>query len=489
MANATIVAVAVAYFAVLVGIGIWATRRTKTHADFFIAGKGVGLFAIALATMSSAISGFLFIGGPGFVYQFGFGALLLTFPASVSFALAWYLLAKRMRLLGHGREILTIPDALVARFGGESTRALSAVAILVGMTGYLAVQVLAMGFILAFVFDIGLAAAVVVGVAIVVSYAVAGGMVAGVYTDVVQGGIMVVASVVIFALALQTGGGLGNMVTTIAAEAADYVGPWGLLPAAVPIAFYLVFSVGILGQPHVAHKFLMIKDPRLLKWGAVVAAVTAMVASLVMFSVGTVVRHLDVTGQLAVGIADEAAPLFMLNYTPDLLAGVFFAGVASASMSTADSFLNIGSAALVRDLPKAAGRPLSDRAQLVWGRIATVVLGVLAGAVAIFSGELVAVLGIFGWGTFAAAIAPALGLGLNWKRATREGALASIAAGTLVQAFLGLNMNQGWFPGLLPGHVAEVAVSFLVGFLVFIVVSFATSPRPLEEDVALVMEL
>lgn len=487
MTDPLLIGVALAYFALLIGIGIWATRRTKTSEDFFIAGKGVGLVAIALATMSSAISGFLFIGGPGFQYALGFGALMLTFPASVSFALAWYLLAKRMRLLGKGRQILTIPDAIHARFGDEATRALAAIAILVGVAGYLATQVLALGFILSVLFGIGLELAVLVGVAFVVSYAFAGGMIAGVYTDVAQGAIMVVASVIIFVLALQTGGGLGNMVQTIAGQAQDYVRPWGISPAATAIGFYLVLSVGIIGQPHVAHKFLMIDDPRKLKWGAVVAAVTAMIASLIMLGVGTVARYLAVTGEITLASPDQAAPVFIANYTPSILAGIFFAGVASASMSTSDSFLNIGSAALVRDLPKAFGTELEDQRQLRWGRVSVVVLGALAGAVAIFSRELVAILGVFGWGTFAAALGPALGLGLNWKRATREAAIASIGTGVAMQAILELNANQGWYE-LLPSHVYRAAVSFLVSFIVFIVVSFMTSEKDVAADVEAVMD-
>mgnify|MGYP000571706848 CR=1 FL=1 len=84
--NSTIVAISAGYFGLMIVIGLWAARRTKTASDFFVAGKGVGLVAIALATMSSAMSGFLFIGGPGIQYQFGFGTLMLTMPAAVSFA-------------------------------------------------------------------------------------------------------------------------------------------------------------------------------------------------------------------------------------------------------------------------------------------------------------------------------------------------------------------------------------------------------------------
>ena len=485
--NATIIVVAAIYFVGMIAIGLWAAARTRTSADYFVAGKGVGMWAIALATMSSAMSGFLFIGGPGIHYQFGFGTLMLTFPAAASFAIAWYLLGKRMRLLAAVRPMMTVPDAIHARYDSNLARGLAAVAILLGVIGYLATQTLAMGVIMARIFDLAVWQGVVLGVAIVAVYATAGGMIAGIYTDVAQGGIMLVAALITFVLALETGGGMGNMIQTIGASDPDWVSPWGTLGPGIVIGWYFVFALGILGQPQVAHKFYMIREPKRMKWGAVVAAAAAMVTSLVWLSVGTVTRYLSETGELVLPMADDAAPQFMLQYAPALLAGVFFAGVAAASMSTADSFLNIGAAAIVRDLPLAFGREPDAEAQLRWGRIVTVTLAVAAGGVAIGSGQLVAVLGIFGWGTFAAALAPALGLGLNWSRATPAAAIASLAVGVLLQVLLELNAALGWAPDLLPGHVYRAAVSFVLSFIVFIAVSLVTKPRTLAADVEAVM--
>lgn len=489
MTDVTIITVAAVYFVAVLGIGVWAARRTKTHEDYYIAGKGVGLIAIALATMSSAMSGFLFIGGPGIMYSLGFGTLLLTFPGSVSFALAWYLVAKRMRLLAQTRSAMTVPDAVHARFQSDLARGAAAAAVLFGVVGYLAVQVGAMGVILAFIFDTSFEVGVLLGVGIVVSYSVAGGMIAGVYTDVVQGMLMVVAAGVIFFLALSEGGGLGNMVAGIAEASPDYVGPWGLLPAAIPLGWYLVFSLGILGQPHIVHKFYMINDPRRMKWGALLAAAAGMVASLVMLSVGLAMRYFAEAEGIVLATPDDAAPTFMADHAPSLLAGLFFAGVAAASMSTADSFLNIGSAAIVRDLPLAFGRETSPRTQFVWGRITTALIGVAAGLFVLGFEDILAAVGIFGWTILAAALAPSLGLGLNWKRATKWGAVSSIATGLVVGGFLGLNNSQGWFPDLLPGHLYWAALVFLLSFLVFIVVSLLTPRQALPADVEVVMDL
>ena len=78
-------------------------------------------------------------------------------------------------------------------------------------------------------------------------------------------------------------------------------------------------------------------------------------------------------------------------------------------MSTADSFLNIGAAAVVHDIPRAL-RGKSLKNELYWARVATVAIAVVATVFALFSGDLVALLGAFGWGTFAAALVPTVAI-------------------------------------------------------------------------------
>lgn len=73
--------VGLAYFAICAAIAIWATRRTRTADDFFVAGRGVGLVPFAIAAMASTLSGFAFIGGTGLVYSVGMTAIFLILPA------------------------------------------------------------------------------------------------------------------------------------------------------------------------------------------------------------------------------------------------------------------------------------------------------------------------------------------------------------------------------------------------------------------------
>ena len=108
----TIVAVAIVYFAIVSGIGVWATRRTRTASDFFIAGQGIGLIALAIAAMAATLSGFAFIGGPGLIYTIGLGAIFIVLPAGMTNTMTAWALATKLRLLGeavlshHGKVLL-----------------------------------------------------------------------------------------------------------------------------------------------------------------------------------------------------------------------------------------------------------------------------------------------------------------------------------------------------------------------------------------------
>jgi Na+/proline symporter len=198
-------------------------------------------------------------------------------------------------------------------------------------------------------------------------------------------------------------------------------------------------------------------------------------------------RALVVTGaHPELAVADAAAPQFLQTYAHPILAGVVFAGLFAAIMSTADGFLNIGAAAIVHDIPMALrGRSLGR--ELLWARVATVVIALVAALFALYSyyenERLVALLGAFGWATFAAALVPTVAIGFNWKRAT------ATAANTAIVSSLIINFGIELSGISIPFGIHGGAIALLVSLTLFFGISLASDPPKLDPDIDAVMDI
>ncbi len=493
-AEPVVVGAILLYFVLILGIGAVATREIRDAGDFFLAGKSIGLVALSLSAVAATLSGFTFIGGPGLLYAVGLGALFIILPAGITNAVGAWVLAKRLRVLADVRPVLTLPDAIGARYRSPGAQGLAGLSVLLAVVGYMATNVLAMGVVLEAVLGVGLGWGIWIGAGVTLAYAVGGGIRAAIWTDVLQGTIMALASILVFVFVLGVGGevgegrGLASISQAILAHDPAFLEPWGHLGPLAAISFLFVFSMGVLGQPHVLHKFYMLRRPRDFRWYPLVSALALCLTVLLFFGVGMAVKGLVVTGAVPeLSHPDQATPVFLLNQTPLLLAALVFAGVVAAIMSTLNSFMNVGAAALVHDIPRALGAGGGDL--LARGRLATLAITVVAALVAQHSGTLVAFLGIFGWGLFASTLVPALAVGMNWTGATRAGAIASIGTGLVGTVAL----EVGAFFGLLglPAGVTVSGLTLVASFLVFFGVSWLTRNQAaddLDPDMRVIIE-
>ena len=482
-----IIAAVVFYLAVCAVIGVWAMRRTHTISDFLMAGQSLSGYVVVIAAMSSTMSGFGFVGGPGLVFESGASSWWMVFVVTIGAAQSWTLAGKRLRLISESREILTLPDAVAARYGGRMPRLMMGLAVLLGVLGYLGTQVVAVAWVLIAVFGVSQPVAMTIGLAVLAFYSIAGGILAGVYTDLFQGVLMVIAAVAVFYYALESGGGMAEISRTLWAMDPESIGPWGTRGAVTAMGWYLLFGLGAVGQPHTITKLMMLRDIRDLRWGAFQMGAAYSVLALLWMSIGLAMRALVLQGKQApLENPDLAAPAFLLGHTPELLAGIVFAGLLAAIMSTADSFLNIGAAAIVRDIPTAVwGAPLPN--ELFWTRVVTGVILVASALFALYMESLVALLGTFGWGTFAAAIVPSIAIGLNWKRATAAACTWSIAVSIFLNFALELSARHEVYS--LPNGLPVGAVALTVSLAIFVGVSLMTPEPEIPEDVLAAMEV
>lgn len=470
--NVWIITVVALYLAITLGIGVWATRRTKSVADFFVAGRSLGMFVMAIAAFASVQSGFGILGGTGITFASGLAFVTgIGFAAVLGFGLAWFLVGRRLFDMGQQGEVYTVGDVVERRYNSQAVRGAMAVAMVLGVVGYLGTQVQAMGVVMGAIFGIDTTVGALIGLGILAVYAVGGGTIAAVYTDVFQGLLMIVVSVAICFYAFNVAGGVGEVTSTLRAESADLAAPFGAMPAMTIVCWVLLFAVGAAGQPQLLTKFLMIRDAKQLRWGALTAGLAYMCTMFLVVGVGLTALALSLRGEFPeLSGPDQALPAFLTEYTAPVFAGLVMAAILSAIMSTGDAFVNLGAAAIVRDIPRAFGKEV--RSELTWSRIAVAGLLIVSVLFSMYLDTLVALLGVFGWGTFAAAIFPAVVIGLVWRGATRQGALVSIVLSILINFVLEIGARYGFTP--LPEGVVNGAFALAVSIVVFVGVSLAT---------------
>ncbi|MEM7478504.1 MAG: hypothetical protein AAF483_26270 [Planctomycetota bacterium] len=500
--NFIIIGFVIAYMLICIWVGLWAMRRTKDTSDFFVAGRNLGVLVAGIAMFSSIMSGFGFVGGPGLVFKMGLSSFWILISTPIGFCLAFFLLAKPIRLIAEKRNSVSLPDIVDARFQSKTLRFHVSAAILFGVVAYLAVQIKAMATVLRDIWNRlcesqqwelmaeTLLPFVIVSSAVLVFYCVTGGIIASVYTDLFQGIIMVIAAFLIFiAASMAVEGGFPEMARTISEDDREAMGPWGTFGIIACLSWHFLFAFGVVGQPHVVTKLMMTKKLSDARGALPLTIAGYSLAALLWIGIGLAMRTLVLQGEFDIAnfeSQDSAAPQFLLNYVSPWLAGIVFAGLFAAIMSTADGFLNIGSAAVVHDLPRCfSDRPI-DR-QLLWARVATLVLAILSAVFAmVFPSKLLGMLGIFGFGVFASTLAPVFGFGLNWKHASPLAAIVSVQAGILINVADLVNKLNG---GAIPYGVAGGTIGLLVSSTVFIGISLFSKPKDtIPDDVAKIMD-
>jgi sodium/proline symporter len=456
-----ILATLVAYKAALIFIGVWANRRTRDDADFFLGGRRLGGTVAALSASASSSSAWTLLGVSGAAYAWGISALWL-FPATLlGFLINWLWVAPRLWRMSGGQGNITLTEFIANDATGGERRAivvLASLAILFAFLFYIASQFQAAGNAFAASFGMSPQASIAIGAAIIVAYTLLGGFWAVSVTDTLQGLLMATAAVILPVTALVAVGGFGGLVTGLEAAAGEHgMSLTREYPGVLGLAFVLGtlgIGLGYPGQPHVVNRFMALRDGEALRRGRAVAIAWAVIIYSGMLLLGLSARVLFAS------VPDGEQVLFHTanSLLPAAIAGVMIAAVLSAIMSTADSQLLVASASVswdLRRLKRTPGVAHVDRG-LADTRIVVVVISLVAVAVAILAPATIFSRVLFAWHALGSAFGPVLLLRLTGRRVAPGAILASIAAGFgLTVVFYLLPDGPGdWIERLVPFVVA-----------------------------------
>ncbi|MGY2803140.1 sodium:solute symporter family protein [Thermostichus sp. MS-CIW-25] len=455
------------YLLLLAAIGFWSYRHSgRDPVSYFLAGRGLGSLALTLTTLATLLSAFTFIGVPADAYTHGIG-IFLGVGVTTAFISGLFLwVGYRVWLAAQHFGFITPSEFFGHRFNSPLLALLYCLSALTFTAPYISIQIIGGARTLAAVLGEGIPywpLAVVVAL-VILGYVLFGGSQAVVWTDVVQGIILILGMGVAFvALAL----GVGQ-------EAAGQLDPWLSLPGPQGrwswqglLGNQLLFFMATPLFPQFFQRFYMARSAHPFK---TLMVVWPLLILLVFFPAAL----LGVWGRLAfpsLEKADQIMPL-MLQTLPGGVAAVVITAALAALMSTADSQLLTASSLVTRDLVVTLfRRQLSPHQEEQLGRWVVLGIGLASFAIALNPPGLIVEIATWSF-QGNAMLFPVLIAGLYWKRATRAGAVA----GALVSSGLTL----GWLSGLLPkawtGGWLPVIPAVVIGSGVLIGVSLLTQP-------------
>ena len=397
------------FLLIFIGIGVASTLKSdNSNADYLLAGRSVSPWLVGFSAMATNNSGYMFIGAIGYTYAKGLESIWVMFAWMFGDFLASLFIHRKMRAVSEERHSLSF-GTLVARWDGHSFRFVQIFAGLITVLflgAYAAAQFKAGGKALHIIFGWDNWVGAFVGSVIVLVYCLAGGIRASIWTDAAQTVVMFIAMSLMFFTGTAEIGGAAAFQEQLGQVSPDYlnwfpksVSDSGAVVIALFILGYVLGGVGIVAQPHIMIRFMALDNSKNMRQAKTCYYMLYFSFCVLTFCVGLCARLLfpDITAF----DSELALPNMAIRLLPEILVGLVLAGIFSASMSTADSQILSCSAAITSDI---AGQ---DEKTPVWAtKGATVIVTLIALAIALLGFKSVFKLVLFSWSILASAFAP-----------------------------------------------------------------------------------
>ncbi|MDH6534227.1 sodium:solute symporter family protein [Parabacteroides sp. 52] len=449
--------VVLVYMFLIAWLGYIGYKRTKDASDYLLGGRKTNPIIMALSYGATFISASAIVGFGGFAATFGMGIQwLCMLNMLMGVIVAFIFFGRKTRKIGEQHNARTFSQLLGLHYGSRTIQVFIAVVIFIGMPLYAAVVMKGGAVFIEQMFHVNLDLALLIFTLIVSAYVITGGIKGVLYTDALQAVIMFACMTFMLFWFYHM---MGMSFTEANRELTD-IAPlvperfkalghqgWTRMPVSGSPQWYtlvtsLIMGVGIgcLAQPQLAVRFMMVESTKQLNRGVLIGCL------FIFFTVGSIYHvgalsnlyFLQTDGVVAsemIGDMDKIIPLFINKAMPAWFGALFMLCILSASMSTLSAQFHTMGAAFGADIFPRLGRAKNPNSTLGvrFGVLCSILLsyvicyvlsaGIIARGTALFMG------------VCAVTFLPAYFCALYWKKATREGALASLIVGASTSIF------------------------------------------------------
>ena len=489
-------------FSIYIGIAIWS--RVQSTKEFYVAGGGVGAWANGMATAADWMSAASFISMAGIISFAGYDGAVYLMGWTGGYVLLALLLAPYLRKFGK----FTVPEFIGDRYYSNNARLVAVFCALLVSFTYVAGQMRGVGIVFSRFLEVDIDTGVIIGMLIVLFYAVLGGMKGITYTQVAQYCVLIFAFMVpaIFISIQMTGNpipqlGFGSELisepSTYLLDKLDNLNVElgfneytdNTKPLIDVFAITLALMVGTAGLPHVIVRFFTVKKVSDARKSAGIAllliailyttapAVAAFARTNLLETISTKsyseipqwFKKWENTGLIKF---DDLNNDGMINYSndnsnelyvdrdimvlanpeianlPNWVVALVAAGGLAAALSTAAGLLLVISASVSHDLIKRVYYPeISEKGELIAARISAFFAVCIAGYFGINPPGFVAAVVALAFGLAAASFFPAIVMGIFYKQMNKEGAIAGMLVGISLMVYYMLKFKFNFFGG------------------------------------------
>ncbi|MDY6314012.1 MAG: sodium:solute symporter [Clostridia bacterium] len=484
----------IAFFAVMVGVGIYCRRHATDVNGFVLGGRSVGPWLTAFAYGTSYFSAVIFIGYAGqFGWKFGIASTWIGIGnAILGSLLAWVVLGRRTRLLSQYLNTATMPEFFGKRYGSRALKVGASAIVFVFLIPYTASLYNGLSRLFGMAFNIDYSVCVIVMAVLTGIYVVAGGYMATAINDFIQGIVMLFGIVAVVLAVLSQNGGFISSLGGLAKVSAEVPGVYNSFfgPDPLNLLFVVILtSLGTWGLPQMVQKFYAIKSEKSINKGTIISTLFALIVAGGCYFLGGFGRlfsdKLDVVDGIPKGGYDSIIPI-MISRLPEILIGIVVILVLSASMSTLSSLVLASSSTLALDFINGnIIKKMSEKALVLVMRIFIVVFIVISAAIAIiqYNSRVTFIADLMGisWGALAGSFLAPFLYGLYWRKTTKAACWVSFVFGSGIMILNMLARNS--FPQLLQSPINCGVIAMLGGLVIVPIVSLFTKKPVFKEDI------
>lgn len=433
-------------------------KKSTNAQDFMLGNRSLNYVATAIATHSSDMSIWLFMGLPGSVYLFGMKQAWIPVGLTCGMFLTWKFVAGQLRTATGNYKSLTLSSYFEQRYNDESgsLRFISATLSLLFFLFYISSGLVAMGLMFESVFQIDYYIGTIVGLCITLAYTLIGGFIGVAWCDLFQGLFLVIMIMLVPAFGYQLLANGWQTVTNVAMlkqiSLSFFPKTLGQLISSLLLA--ISWGLGYFGQPHILVNFMGSKGGSSIKKAQYIGMTWQII------TLGSAV----LVGLIGIGLFTQTVTnneLIFVNMVqtlfPPFVAGFVLCAIIAAGLTTIDTQILVSGSIFAEDIyKKFFNKKATDQEMLLVSRAGIVIVSLISFAIACTRISSVYGLVDYAWTGLGSSFGPAVLTSLYCKNSTKHGTIIGMIVGGLIAALW--PWTGSTIPAMIPGFFSNLGI-------------------------------